>query len=120
MTLRECYQALGGNYDDVVGRLRSERLVQKFVLKFPSDGSYALLVDSLVAGNMEEAFRAAHTIKGMCGNISFDALLDSSSKLTEVLRAGDLEGGRQMLAAVTEDYRRTLDAIRQYAASIEE
>ena len=32
MTLQECYAALGGNYDDVLGRLHSERLVQKFVL----------------------------------------------------------------------------------------
>ena len=40
MNLRQCYDALGGDYDEVIGRLRSERLVQKFVLKFPADGSY--------------------------------------------------------------------------------
>ena len=43
MTLKECYAALGGDYDEVIGRLRSERLVQKFVLKFLDDGSYDLL-----------------------------------------------------------------------------
>ena len=43
MTLQECYAAMGGNYDDAIGRLRSERLVQKFVLKFLTDGSYDLL-----------------------------------------------------------------------------
>ena len=72
MTLQECFAALGGNYDDVMGRLRSERLVQKFVLKFLDDGSYALLLSSLEAGNGEEAFRAAHTIKGMCQNREFE------------------------------------------------
>lgn len=32
MTLQECYQAMGGNYEDVISRLRSERMVQKLVL----------------------------------------------------------------------------------------
>ena len=47
MTLQECYTAMGGNYDDAIGRLRSERLVQKFVLKYLNDGSYDLLCSSL-------------------------------------------------------------------------
>ena len=51
MTLQECYAAMGGNYEDVIGRLRSERLVQKFVLKFLDDGSYSLLCQSLEEKN---------------------------------------------------------------------
>jgi len=47
MTLKECYAAMGGNYEDAIGRLRSERLVQKFVLKFLADPSYDLLMSSL-------------------------------------------------------------------------
>ena len=88
MTLKECYAALGGDYDEVMGRLRSERLVQKFVLKFLNDGSYQLLLDSLAAGDREEAFRAAHTIKGVCANLAFNDLLASSEQLTEALRDG--------------------------------
>ena len=34
MTLKECYEALEGDYEGVVARLRSEKMVQKFVLKF--------------------------------------------------------------------------------------
>ena len=88
MTLQECYAAMGGSYDEVIGRLRSEKLVQKFVLKFLNDGSYQLLQDSLAAGDREEAFRSAHTIKGVCANLGFDALLASSEALTEALRDG--------------------------------
>ncbi len=65
MSLATCYTALGGNYEGVLGRLRSERLVQKFVLKFLNDGSYELLCQSLENKNREEAFRAAHTLKGV-------------------------------------------------------
>lgn len=51
MTLQECYAAMGGNYDEVLGRLRSDRLIQKFVLKFVDDGSYQLLLDSMASQN---------------------------------------------------------------------
>lgn len=34
MTLLECYDAVGGDYEGAIGRLRSERLIHKFVLKF--------------------------------------------------------------------------------------
>ena len=65
MTLKECYAALNGDYEEAMGRLRSERLVQKFVLKFLDDGSFDLLCRSMEAGDQPEAFRAAHTIKGV-------------------------------------------------------
>lgn len=117
MTIQECYKALEGNYDDVMGRLRSDRLVQKFVLKFLDDGSYDLLCDSMSGGNTQEAFRAAHTIKGMCQNLSFTRLERSSTALTEALRGGDIASATQLLPAVKEDYAQTCEAIRAYKAS---
>ena len=116
MTLKECYAALGGDYDEVIGRLRSEKLVQKFVLKFLNDGSYQLLLDSLAAGDREEAFRAAHTIKGVCANLGFNALLGSSEALTEALRDGKppQPGEEALVARVREDYERTAQAIQAY------
>jgi len=116
MTLNECYAALGGGYDDVMGRLRSERLVQKFVLKFPSDGSYQLLCSSLEAGDREEAFRAAHTIKGMCANLAFHDLLESSERLTEALRDGKpaQPGEDELIERVKEDYARACQAIEAF------
>ena len=49
MTLQECYAAMGGNYEEVLGRLRSDRLIQKFVMKFVNDSSYQLLLDSMAS-----------------------------------------------------------------------
>ena len=80
MTLKECYAAMGGDYDEAIGRLRSEKLVQKFVLKFLNDQSFELLCSSMESKNYEEAFRAAHTIKGVCSNLAFNVLGKSSSE----------------------------------------
>ena len=37
MTIRECYEELGSDFDKVLSRLVSEALVKKFALKFLDD-----------------------------------------------------------------------------------
>lgn len=118
MSLQACYAALEGNYDDVIGRLRTERLVQKFVLKFLNDPSYSNLCNSLEEKNYEEAFRAAHTIKGVCQNLSFTKLYQSSQLLTEALRNGYSPEVDGLFAQVTADYNQTADAIRAFEAEL--
>lgn len=114
MTLQECYAAMAGNYEEVAGRLRSERLIQKFVLKFVDDGSYQLLQESMASQNYEEAFRAAHTIKGVCQNLAFTRLLESSSQLSEALRHGYTPQADGLAEQVSRDYQQTVAAIRAF------
>ena len=46
MDLKECYAAFDGDYEGVLSRLRSEKMVRKFALKFLKDTSYELLTRS--------------------------------------------------------------------------
>ena len=80
MTMQECYKAIGGNYEAVLGRLHSEALIQRFTLKFLEDQSYLQLKQTLENKNYEDAFRSAHTLKGVCQNLSFDRLYEVSDK----------------------------------------
>ena len=50
MELKEVYEKIGGDYDDVVRRLMGEKLVRKFLLKFLDDKSYADLGRTLSEG----------------------------------------------------------------------
>ena len=106
MSLTECYIALGGSYEEVLSRLSSERLVNKFVLKFLTDPSYDLLVRSMESKDWPEAFRAAHTIKGVC-------------QLAEALRNGYTPEAPALFDQVCADYERTAGAIRAYQAESE-
>ena len=120
MTIEECYQALGGNYAEVCTRLPSARLVEKFVGKFLEDKSYETLCRQIAAGDRAEAFRAAHTLKGVCANLSFTRLFASASALTEALRPqGEVIPAQALplLEEVRRDYRITVDAIRRYLAA---
>lgn len=118
MTLQECYAALGGDYAGVSSRLPTERMIQKFVLKFLNDGSYDLLLRSMEAEDYAEAFRAAHTIKGVCQNLGFTMLYQSGSQLSEALRNGFTPEAPALLEQVKADYRQTVEAIRAYQTSV--
>lgn len=112
MDLKECYSMFEGDYEGVVSRLRSEKMVRKFALKFLKDTSYDLLLHSVQEENYEEAFRAAHTIKGVCQNLGFSGLGESSSQLTEALRGGWTEEAGPFLEQVKKDYEKTTGALR--------
>lgn len=118
MTLQECYEKLGGNYAAVSSRLPSEKFIQKYVLKFADDKTMELLERSFAAGDYDEAFRAAHTIKGMCQNLGFARLEGSASALTEALRGGQSPGAGRLYEQVVEDYRLTADAIKEYKVGL--
>ena len=112
MTIQECYKEMGADYEEVFHRLPRESMVRKFALMFLNDDSYPKLEQSLKEGNVQEAFRAAHTLKGVCQNLGFTNLYQPAYELTEVLRAGTLEGSGEWFARVTEQYKITTDAIR--------
>ena len=111
MTVKECYEQMGADYEGVLGRLRSEGLIKKFAKKFLDDGSFQRLKDNLAQGNGEEAFRAAHTLKGVCQNLGFDNLYQVSFNITEKLRGGETDGCEELFAKVEEQYKKTTDAI---------
>ena len=115
MTIRECYEELGLDFDAVLSRLINERLVQKFALKFLDDPSFQNLKDALDSKDVETAFRAAHTLKGVCLNLGFDNLYPSSKDLTELLRPGSMDGYEDLFAEVEKEYNRTCEALRKVA-----
>ena len=107
MTVRECYEELGSDFDKVLSRLVSEALVKKFALKFLDDPSF---------GQLETALADKHTLKGICQNLGFDNLFAPSQELTEKLRgATTIEGTDELFAAVEKEYDRTCEALRKIA-----
>ena len=112
MTLEQVYAAIGGDYKGVMERLPSADFVRRFALKFLQDDSFPNLKKALEEKDAPTAFRAAHTLKGVCQNLGFSNLYAPTYTLTETLRAGQLEGTQEQFAKVAEQYQCTMDAIR--------
>ena len=120
MNLKDCYLKFGGDFDEVLGRLRREQTVRKFVFKFLDDKSFSLFEASMVKKDYEEAFRAVHTLKGICQNLSFTRLFESSSLTTTALKQNDWNKAVDMMPQLSNDYYEIVDIIRAYKNSGEE
>ena len=83
----------------------NEGLFEKFLRRFPADPSYSELVQALEAGETERAFEAAHTMKGVCGNLSMTRLYALVSEVVEQLRDGKPDAARALMPEVTQVYR---------------
>ena len=115
MDIKECYKEMGADYEDVLRRMGSDSLVERFTLRFLDDKSYQMIKDGIAAGDAETAFRGAHTLKGVCLNLGFDNLYPSSKDLTELLRAGSMDGYEDLFVEVEKEYNRTCEALRKVA-----
>ena len=113
MNLKDCYIKFGGDFDEVLGRLRREQSVQKFMYKFLDDKSFHLFEASMENKDYEEAFRAVHTLKGICQNLSFTRLFESSSLMTKALKENDWNKADDMLPQLSMDYYEIINAIEE-------
>lgn len=113
MTLQEFYARVGGDYAATLGRLPSEALVKKFILKYPADPSHDQLCESIAAQDWETAFRAAHTLKGVAQNLGMDRLYQAASTLCEAVRGGKPLTDDSLLPAVEAAHKEVLAAISE-------
>ncbi|MBR5337726.1 MAG: Hpt domain-containing protein [Lachnospiraceae bacterium] len=88
-----------------------EELLFKFLKKFTADESYSNLIRTMDEKNFEEAFSHAHTLKGVSANLGLGNLTESSSALTEKLRAKDYTDYKGMVEKIKADYADAMDMI---------
>ena len=112
--LEQFYAAVGSDANDVIRRLGgSAALVERFLARFPADTSFQELNEALNSGAPETAFRAAHTLKGVCANLSLQNLFQKASAVTELLRGGDLENARLAFPELEKEYHFTIEKMKE-------
>ena len=114
MKVKELYESLGGDYAGAMSRLLKEERIVKYLNRFLTVSDYQEMVDGINAQDWSKAFMFSHNMKGMSLNLGLTELGRVSSDICEQFRngapSGDVSG---MLADVTAEYEKTLDAIRQ-------
>ena len=113
MDIKTFYSEVNGDYASTLTRLMNERLMNKFVKKFPNDDSYRLLTDALANKDYETAFRGAHTLKGVSANLGLTQLQSAASELTEAMRGGKVLEDIALYDAVKAEYDKTIALIGQ-------
>ena len=123
MTLQELYDRIGGDYAEAIGRLRMEKLITRFIVRFLDDTSCKDVQTAWAAGDERATFDAAHAAKGVCANLSLVELARITSNITEALREGNeaLRAQTDVDALVSElanKYDNTIQNIKAYAATL--
>lgn len=74
--------------DSALSRFMGNKsLLLKYIKKFVEDTNFDQMLKALEASDSETAFYHAHTLKGICANLSMTSLYDCFSQLTELLRS---------------------------------
>lgn len=108
---------VGINYVDGVKRFSGNiGLYEKFLFRFPQDPSYDEMIQAYESQDYDKAFRAAHTMKGVTGNLSLDTLHSCLIPFVEALRSKELDGADGMLDKVKASYRQVIDALEENKA----
>lgn len=77
------------DYEQGLARfLGNDNLYRKFLNKFLSDGSEAAFQDALKAGDLKQAEKDVHTLKGTAGNLSLLRLFHAADAAVQALRSG--------------------------------
>lgn len=106
--------ALRGDYANAKIRLMNDRLIDKFIRKFPGDPTMQQLDDAIASGDRKAAFVAVHTLKGVAANLSFTELQQAASNLTEQLRNGASEPDASLYGSLRESYNKAISALQAY------
>lgn len=103
--LKEKLESQGVNIEETLERfVGMDSLYIKFLKKFPEDKNFKLLEDSITGMDMSNAFTAAHTLKGVAGNLGFGQLFEALVPFVETLREGDLNTAKTQMPAITRMY----------------
>lgn len=88
---RELLEQHGFDVNGAMKRfLNNEQLYIKCLKKFLTDESMNSLKAAFVAGNAEDGFKAAHTMKGFVANLGMEKLHQALNPVVEKLRAGSV------------------------------
>ncbi len=112
MQIKEFYGVIGSNYQKVFARLCSNAIITKFLKSFMQDESYDNFISEYKKGNLEDAFRAAYMFKGLCLNLGFESLSQSSIEITKALRGGKNDVTPQMIEKLTQNYNFVVENIK--------
>lgn len=101
---REILETYGADYEATLERfMGNEKLYLKILDMLFQDENLHKLGEALNSGRLADAFEAAHTLKGVAGNLGLTPLYNAVCVLVEPLRAGEQRGDYPVMYRAVED-----------------
>ncbi len=111
---REILESVGIDYAEAEERFSgSTELFEKFLEEIATMNVIASLQKSLTDGDIINAFRVAHTLKGNFGNLSIKPLYKIVTPLVETLRSENMLEAQKLYIELEKEYETVTDGIRK-------
>lgn len=86
-------------------------MYERFLRRFPDDPNYGRLVEAVAGQDKKKTYSAAHTLKGICGNLSISHLQQLMTKQVALLYENRWEDAVAMMPEITAEYERICSVI---------
>ena len=88
----------------------NESLFARIAVKYLDDPHVDALEAAMASGDAAE--REAHSLKGVAGNLSFVRLYDLAARVTDALRANDIDSARTLMPDLRESHVAVLEVLK--------
>lgn len=89
MNVKQFYIDTNGSYNDALAIMMNDILIAKMLGKFVSGGSCLQMIELYEQKDYRSLFAAAHSLKGVAGNLALTPLYNLASFITEATRNDD-------------------------------
>lgn len=105
----------GNDVDGTMARFMNRTaMYEKYLRKYLDDPCFSNLTEALAAGNVEEAFKASHTLKGVSSNLGLTNLLNADVVVVEKLRNQVTDGVMDDYEAVKTEHLKVIEMIKEH------
>jgi HPt (histidine-containing phosphotransfer) domain-containing protein len=96
--------AYGANVDEGMARcMNNEAFYLRLVGMAKDERGFGALEEAIAANDLQAAFEAAHSLKGVLGNLALTPLLDPVKEITELLRSKTEMDYSELLATIAQE-----------------
>ena len=89
MNVKQFYIDVKGNYDSALAIMMNDMFIARMLNKFMENNSYEDIVSLYEKKDYRAIFAAAHSFKGVTGNLAITPLYELASTITEATRNSD-------------------------------
>lgn len=101
--------------DGAIGRFAGNSgLYEKFLYKFLDDPCFALIEQALGQNDMDNMLKAAHTLKGVAGNLGLTRLYTACSELVTRIRSNEEADAKAMYPEVEASYKQVVHVLLRF------
>ena len=114
MDIKMAADIIGMNYGETLERFAgNEAMLKKYLKLFPADEHYTNLEIAVTALDEKGTLSAAHTLKGLAGNLGLNDIYKSSSAICDAVRADEFHKVAPLFEELTPRYRLAVEVIMQ-------